>query len=90
MTTEAKKQRYDRPALFKQAWEYARYVESLVQVPAYKMFPHAIRVVWKFEKGKEELALATSQLSLEQLQQYAALSKKRLYEAVANFTKNRA
>jgi len=46
--------------------------------------------VWKLEKGKEELALATSQMSLEQAQQYAAYSKKRLFEAVAHFNKNRA
>jgi hypothetical protein len=91
MTTESNKQkRYDRPVLFRTAWEYARYVESLVQVPASKLFPHAIRVVWKLEKGKEELALATSQMSLEQAQQYAAYSKKRLFEAVAHFNKNRA
>lgn len=58
MTTESTKPApYDRPALFKLAWEYARYTSTLVEIPAHKLIGSAIWAVWRMEKTKREALL---------------------------------
>lgn len=50
---------YNRPRIFKHAWDWARHTATLVPVPVNELFPHAMKVAWSYERKRREAILLT-------------------------------